>query len=239
MFALDLSFSDSLQESLDEIGAFLPKLIGAVIIFMIGWFIARLIRNVLHRVFTGLKVDTLVDKSGLGAPLEQAGYADSGLLLARLVYWFLMLMVLKMTFDTLDITEINEVLDDIIDYIPRVFVAIIIIFIVGALANWLRGVLSDMTSSFDWGNLVTNLAVAGVWIIGVFAALDQLNVAKTVVDTAFTVFIGSIGAIVVIKFGVGGVWAARDRFWPAVYDRFSSATSSTSGDSPPSASSST
>ncbi|MCP5029774.1 MAG: hypothetical protein GY929_26175, partial [Actinomycetia bacterium] len=49
--------------------------------------------------------------------------------------------------------------------------------------------------------------------------------------TTFTVFMGSIGAIVVIKFGVGGIWAARDRFWPAVYDRVGSATRSTTSSS--------
>ncbi|MCP5026266.1 MAG: hypothetical protein GY929_08280, partial [Actinomycetia bacterium] len=227
MLALDLSLSDSLQQSLDDLGAFLPKLIGAIFIFFVGWFIARIIKRVLHAALTGLKVDALVDRSGLGGPLERAGFADSGLLLARIVYWGLMLIVLQLTFDTLDITEVNDVLDDFVAFVPRLFVAIIILFVVGALANWLRELLTGVTSEFEWGNMVTNIGVAGVWLIGVFAALDQLRIAENIVQTTFTVFMGSIGAIVVIKFGVGGIWAARDRFWPAVYDRVGSATRST------------
>ncbi|MCP3855182.1 MAG: hypothetical protein GY713_19485 [Actinomycetia bacterium] len=227
MLALDLSLSDSLQQSLDDLGAFLPKLIGAIVIFLVGWFIARVIQRVLHAALTRLNVDALVDRSGLGGPLERAGYADSGLLLARIVYWGLMLIVLQLTFDTLNITEVNDVLDDFVAFVPRLLVAIIILFVVGALANWLRELLSGVTSEFEWGNLVTNVGVAGVWLIGVFAALDQLKIAENIVQTTFTIFMGSIGAIVVIKFGVGGIWAARDRFWPAVYDRVGSATRST------------
>ncbi len=229
LFALDISFSDSLQESFDRLGEFLPKLVGAIVIFLIGWFVARIIRNVLHRALTRMNVDALVDRSGLGGPLEQAGYPDSGLLLAKIVYWGLMLIVLQLTIDTLDITAIKDVLDDVINFIPRVFVAIIIIFVVGAIANWLRGLLSGVTEGRSWGNFVTNLAVAGVWIIGVFAALDQLRIAENVVQTLFTVVVSSLGLILVIKFGVGGIWAARDRFWPAVYERIGAATRDGSG----------
>ena len=230
LFALDLSLSDSLQESLDDLGRFIPKLIGALVIFLVGWFVAKTLKRLIHRALTRLRVDDLVDRSGLGRPLASAGYEDSGLLLARVVYWGLMLIVLQLTFDTLDITEVNDVLDDVIAYIPRVFVAILILFVVGALANWLRRLVSDITSGYDWGNLITNVTVAGVWLIGGFAVLDQLQVAENVVQTSFTVLMGSLGAILVIKFGVGGVWAARDRFWPAVYDRFGAATRSTASD---------
>lgn len=231
LFAIDISFSDSLQESFDRLGEFLPKLVGAIVIFLIGWFVARVIRNVLHRALTRMNVDALVDRSGLGGPLERAGYADSGLLLAKIVYWGLMLIVLQLTIDTLDITAIKDVLDDIINFIPRVFVAIIIIFVVGAIANWLRGLLSGATEGRSWGNLATNAAVAGVWVIGVFAALDQLRIAENIVQTLFTVAVSSLGLILVIKFGVGGIWAARDRFWPGVYDRLGAATRDTTGDS--------
>jgi hypothetical protein len=232
IFAIDLSISDSLQQSLDDFGAFLPKLLGALVIFGLGWLIARVLRDILHKALTALRVDALVDKSGLGAPLERAGYADSGLLLARIVYWGLMLIVLQLTFDALEITEVNDLLDDFVAFIPRLFVALIIMFVVGALAAWLREQLEGITSGVSWGNFATNTAVAGVWILGVFAALDQLQIAESIVRISFTIFLTTIGATVVIKFGVGGVWAARDRFWPAVYDRVESATRSTATQGP-------
>ena len=231
IFAIDISLSDSLQESFDKLGAFLPKLVGAIVIFVIGWFVARIIRKVLHRALTRMKVDALVDRSGLGGPLETAGYPDAGLLLAKIVYWGIMLIVLQLTIDALDITAIKDVLDDLINFIPRVFVAIIIIFLVGAIANWLRGLLAGLTAEYAWGNLITNVAVGAVWLIGIFAALDQLKIAENIVQTLFTVLMGSLGLILVIKFGVGGIWIARDRFWPGVYDKFAASTRDTSTDS--------
>ena len=236
VLAIDLSLSDSLQQSLDDLAAFLPKLLGALVIFFLGWFVARLLRNILHKALTRLNVDALVDKSGLGAPIERAGYPDSGLLLARIVYWGLMLIVLQLTFDTLQVTEVNDILDDFVAFIPRLFVALIILFVVGALANWLRDLLGGITSGVAWGNFVTSAAVAGVWVLGIFAALDQLQIAESIVRISFTILMTTIGATVVIKFGVGGVWAARDRFWPAVYDRVESATRSTASDRPDSTS---
>ena len=93
--------------------------VSALQLFFVGWFVARLLRNILHKALTRLGVDALVDKSGLGAPIERAGYPDSGLLLARIVYWGLMLIVLQLTFDTLEITEVNDLLDDFVAFIPR------------------------------------------------------------------------------------------------------------------------
>ena len=228
MLTADISFSDSFQRTFDNLGDFLPKLVGAIAIFLIGWFIARTLRRLIHRGLTRMGVDNLVDRSGLGGYLERAGYADSGLLLARVIYVGLMLLVLQLTVDALDIQAITDVLDDIVAFIPRIFVALIIIFITGAVANFVKDFVSSFTQEQTWGNMATNAATGAIWLIGVFAALDQIQVAEDVVDTLFQALIGSLAFILVIKFGVGGIWAARDRFWPNVYDKFSSATADTS-----------
>ena len=228
MLTADISFSDSFQRTFDNLGDFLPKLVGAIAIFLIGWFIARTLRRLIHRGLTKMGVDNLVDRSGLGGYLERAGYADSGLLLARVIYVGLMLLVLQLTVDALDIQAITDVLDDIVAFIPRIFVALIIIFITGAVANFVKDFVSSFTQEQTWGNMATNAATGAIWLIGVFAALDQIQVAEDVVDTLFQALIGSLAFILVIKFGVGGIWAARDRFWPNVYDKFSSATANTS-----------
>ncbi len=58
-------------------------------------------------------------------------------------------------------------------------------------------------------------------LIGIFAAIDQIDFAADIVDTLFTAIVGSLSAILILKFGIGGIWSARDRFWPNVYDRLS------------------
>ncbi|NNE74435.1 MAG: hypothetical protein HKN26_12280 [Acidimicrobiales bacterium] len=220
-----VSFSDSIQKTIDDIAEFVPRLIGAIVIFLIGLFIAKLIRKAIHKVLTRAQVDSLVDRSGLGGPLEKAGFADSGYFLATIVYIMLMLIVAQVTVAALGIDALKDLLDDFVAFIPKIFVAIIILFVTGAVANWVKDFIGGVTETQGWGNLATNVATGGVWLIGVFAALDQIQVAQDIVDTLFQAVVGSLALILVIKFGVGGIWAARDRFWPGVYDKLGAASS--------------
>ncbi|MGI9605005.1 MAG: mechanosensitive ion channel family protein [Acidimicrobiales bacterium] len=228
MVLAEINFSDSFQRTFDQFGDFLPRLAGAIAIFFVGWLIAKFIRGLVHKALTRAGIDNLVDKSGLGQYIERMGYPDSGLLLAKVVYIGIMLLVLQLTVDALEIVAIKDVLDDIVAFIPKVFVAIIILFLTGAIANFVKDFVRSLSQEQAWGNLVTNIATGAVWVIGVFAALDQIEVAQDIVDTLFQALIGSLALIAIIKFGVGGVWAARDRFWPGVYDKFSAATRDTS-----------
>ena len=79
-------------------------------------------------------------------------------------------------------------------------------------------IVREVTARQPYSAFVPKAVAAGIWMIGCFAALDQIQIARNIVDTLFRTIIASLGAILVIKFGVGGIWAARDRFWPRVYD---------------------
>ena len=215
-----IELDDSIQQTLDDVATFVPKLVGAIVIFVIGWFIARAIRRLFHALLTRVGFDSLVDRSGLGAHVERAGYADSGELLAKIVYWGLMLIVLKLTIGVFGDNPVQDALDDIIDYIPNVFVAIVIVVLTGAVANIVGELVGAAVAHLDYDRTITGFVVGLVWFIGGFAALDQLAIAEDVVDTLFQYSAGAFFAILVIKFGIGGIWSARDRFWPAVYDRF-------------------
>jgi len=218
---------DSFQETMDGIGGFIPSLIGAILIFVIGWFIAKLIFRVVATVLRKANIDRLVDKSGLGGHLERAGFADSGVFLAKIIYWLIMLIVIKMTVETLGITALQELVDDLVAWMPKLFVALILIFVTGAIANFVKGAIGGATASQSWGNLATTVATAGVWFIGGMAALDQVQIAGDIVDTLFNTVMASLLGILVIKYGVGGIWAARDRFWPSVYNKVGNVTEDT------------
>jgi len=223
-----IDIGDSFQKTLDDLGGFLPKLVGAILIFVIGRFIAKFIFKLVKKGLQKANVDSLVDKSGLGGPLERAGYADSGVFLAKLVYWLIMFLVIKLTVEALGLTALQDLIDDLVAWMPKLFVAILIVFLTGAVANFVKGLVRSATATQSWGNAATTAAVVGVWFIGGSAALDQIEVAADIVDTLFTVVLSALAAILVIKFGIGGIWAARDRFWPGVYDKMGSAVEDTS-----------
>lgn len=221
---LAIDFGESFQTMFDDVAAFIPKLVAALAILIIGWMIAKFIFRLIAKALGKVGVDRLVDRSGLGGPLERAGYPDSGVFLAKIIYWMIMLVVVQMAVNALDITAIKDLLDQLIAWIPKLFVALIILFVTGAVANFVKNLVGGLTATQSWGNLATSAATAGIWFLGGTAALETTGIANGIVNTLFTAVMSALVFILVIKFGVGGIWAARDRFWPGVYDKLGSAT---------------
>lgn len=223
-----IEWSRGIEDAWADLASFAPKLIAALAVLMIGWFIARVIRKVIEKVLAKINFDQYVDKAGIGAPVERAGYPDSGKLLAKLIYYMIMLVVLQLTISVFGDSAVNEAFDGLIAFIPKLFIAIIIVVITGVVATTVRSLVEPAVSHLGVGPLLAKAAFVAIWVIGGFAAFDQLEVASDTVDTLFQTVTYSIGLILVIKFGVGGVWAARDRFWPAVYDGISASGNETS-----------
>ena len=213
-------FLDGLTEAWTTFVRFIPQLFGAVVILLIGWIIARVVRTVVHRVLTAVKFDNLVDRSGIGIHLERAGYADSGALLAKIVYWFIMLIVIQAAVGALGIDSIKDLIDSFVAFLPRLVVALVLVVLTGAVANFVRDLVSSALTTASYGPLAARLASAAIWIIGLFAAVDQIGIATNIVNTLFTALSAALTLIFAIKFGVGGIASARDRFWPRVYDMF-------------------
>lgn len=224
---LAVEWSRGIEDAWSDLAGFAPKVIAALVVFVVGWFIARLIRNLIERVLQKINFDQYVDKAGIGAPVERAGYPDSGKLLAKLLYYGMMIIVLQLTVSVFGDSAVNEAFDGLLAFIPKLFIALIIVVITGAVATTVRSLVGAAVSHLDAGPLMAKAAFVAIWVIGGFAAFDQLDVASDTVDTLFQTVAYSLGLILVIKFGVGGIWAARDRFWPAVYDSVASTQSQT------------
>ncbi len=232
MFAQDTgidvvdSLGDGITDFFTSFFGFLPNLIGFLAILLIGWFVARFLSRIIGRVFRAINLDHYLDQAGLGGPLERAGYKDSGRFVAKVFYYLIMLLVLKLAFGALDIDALNEPFDQLIAWIPKALVALVLIVVGGIVANVVRDLVGGITAGQSYSALVTNVAGIAVWLIFGLAALDQAQIAADLVDSLTTAILGSLSLILIIKFGVGGIWAARDRFWPGFYDSVSAQTGS-------------
>ncbi len=221
MLAVDINFSQIWTDTFGDLADFIPKLVAFILILVIGMFVAKWIRRLISTVLKKINFDSYIDKAGIGAPLERAGFADSGRFVAQIIYYLIVLLVLKLALSAFGDNDISDALDGLIAFIPKLIVAIVIVIITGLVANAVRGLIGPGLETVEHGSLLTRLAVGAIWVIGVFAAIDQIEFAEDIVDTLFTALVGSLSAILILKFGVGGIWAARDRFWPNVYDRLS------------------
>ena len=222
-----IEWTKGIEDAWNDVAKFVPKLAAAIAVFIIGWIVAKIIRKVIVRVLNKIKLDTYVDKAGIGGPLERAGYPNSVDLIGKIIYFALMLLVLQMAVGVFGDSDISNAIDDMVAFIPKLIVAIVIVIITGAVANGVRELIAPAVAHLSAGELLKKAAFVAIWVIGTFAALDQLQVAKDVVDTLFQTIVYSLGFIIVIKFGVGGIWSARDRFWPAVYDQVASNSAGT------------
>ena len=222
MGVLAISYTEGIESAWADLVAFVPKVVLAVAVFIIGRFVAKAIKSVAEKVLTKIQFNAFVNRSGLGELLGNTGVSDAGALLAKVIYFALMILVLQLTIGTFGDTAVQDALNDMINFIPQLIIAIIIVVLTGVVATKVGEVTTAAVGSQSYGPALTKAAVAGIWLIGGFAALNQVEIAQDIVNVLFTTIAATIGFVIVIMFGVGGIQAARDEFWPKVFNLFKS-----------------
>lgn len=218
----DKSFGDQIVDSLEKVVTdaidIIPRVFAAIAFLLLGLFISRYVVKLFHRLLKAVSFDKWVDRSGLGTYVERAGYPDSGFLLARIVGFIVTLIFVQLAVDALEVTAVTDLVNTFIEWIPHVIIAILLLVITGAAANFARDALSPTLSATTAGGLALKVIVVAIWVFGGTMAFRELGFGEQIVDQLWTALTTGLAALLVIKFGVGGIWAARDRFWPRVYD---------------------
>jgi len=204
---------NSLGTTFDSVAAFLPKLIGALIILLIGWFVAKAIRWALFKVLKAVKFNDIADKVGINGRLQTAGLkSDAAGLMAKLGYWMVMFTVLILFFDALGLGVVSELLRDVIGYLPKLLVGCILLIVGMYLADFVKDLVKATlkSGSFDNPNLVANIAYGAVMFLTVSIVLNQLQIGGDIINTIVTAVLGGLSIAVAIAFGLGGrEYAAR------------------------------
>lgn len=215
-----IEYREGIEEAWDDLVGFAPRLIAALAVLLVGWLIANFVRRFLTKGLKRARFEQLIERSGLDTPLSRIGVKDSSRLLATLIYWAAMLLVLQLAIDTFGESAIQEALDDLVGFLPDLFIAIVIVVVVGAIASRVASLVGEMLEDQSYGATVSRIAGAAIWVVGLFAALDQIRIADDVLNVLFIALVSTVGATVAVMFGISGIQAARERFWPAVFDRF-------------------
>lgn len=219
-----IEYRQGIEEAWADVATFVPKLAAAILVFLIGWFVATVIRRGVRKILAVLRFDDLVDRAGLGATLERAGWRDSGLLLAQLIYWAVLLITLQLAVDTFGDSAIRDALDGIVAFLPKLFVALVIVVIAGAVASRVAELVAGALAATDYGQTLAKVASGLIWLVGGFAALNQIEIAQDIITTLFQAIVYTTGVVIAIMFGVGGIKTAETEFWPKVFARFGRGT---------------
>ena len=196
----------SLQEVWISVTGFIPLLLGAVIVFLVGWVVAEALGKVVEQVVRSLKIDSLLAKLEFSRAVERAGWRmNSGAFLGGLVKWSLVAAFLLAAVDILGLTQVSDFLTAVLLYVPNVVVAALILIIAAVVADFVERVVRGSTEAMGYrGSLVGIVARWSIWIFAFAVALPQLGIATVLVQTLITGFVAALAIAFGLAFGLGG-----------------------------------
>ena len=211
----------SLAAVLGSVFEFIPKLLGFLVILLIGWLVGKGLEKAITYLLRRMGFDRYSERIGLTRLEQRMGMRmDTAGVLGRIVFWFVFLIFLVPAVDALGLTTISNLLDRVISYIPNVFAAILVLFLGALAANFLADVVRGLIANSRIGNPAVFANITRYSVLGFVGliALEQLQIAPSLLNILFTAVIGAValafGLAFGLSFGLGGRetaqrWLAR------------------------------
>src|SRR5215210_402482 len=139
---------EPLRNALSVFLAYIPQLIGAIVILIVGYIVAKVLQAVVSRVLQAIGFDNWMERGGIKQFFDRAQTRETpATVLGRLVFWFVFIIAITMAADALGIRQVSAVLGQLIDNIPSIIAAILILIFAALLANFLASIVRGATGS--------------------------------------------------------------------------------------------
>ena len=214
---LAVDFQGGIENAWSNVATFLPKLAAALVILLVGYLVAKTVASILNKVLERVGFDRVVERGGLRQVLARSNYDPSDLL-AKLVFWTIMLLVLQLAFGVFGANPVSDLLRGLIAYLPNVFVAIVIIVLGAAIARAVTDLLANLLGAVQGGQLIARGAGIAVLVFAGFAALDQLQIAPRIVTGLWYALLAAVVGSVIVAVGGGGI-RTMQRYWDQTANR--------------------
>lgn len=196
----------------------IPKVLGFLIILIVGWLIASLVEKGVAALLRSVRFNELSQRAGLADFVSKMGTpTDSAGLLAAVVKWFIRLIALVVAFDALGLPAVSDVLRQLLLWLPNVVVALVVLVIGGLVARALSNVVRGAAAKSSLGDpeLLAKVASGLVWAFAIVVAVNQIGIATTLINTLFMAVVGAIALALGLSFGLGGRETAAEivRTW--------------------------
>lgn len=199
--------ASSLQNLWLRVINFLPELIGAIIVLIVGLIIATGLGSFVEKLISALKIDNLLRRLGLETYLTRAGLRlNTGRFLGEIVKWFLIIAFVLAACDILGLFAVSGFLRDVLLYFPNVIVAALIMLAAVLIGNFLRHLIKAPVrgARLHGANFLGALTWYSIITFGFLAALMQIGVAVAIINTLITGFVAMLAIAGGIAFGLGG-----------------------------------
>jgi hypothetical protein len=205
---------------------FVPSLIIAILIFAIAWILGALIQKIIEGLFQSLKIDNLLKTAGLEDVVKRSGYTlKSGSFIGAIVKWFIVVIGLIMSFNELNLSDINIFLRDVVlTYIPQVLIAVLVLMVSVVIADALSKIVvaSARAAHVKSAHLLGNVTKWAIWIFAILTALIHLGIAPGLIQTLILGIVISLSLAVGLSFGLGGKEIASrmiEKFWHQISEK--------------------
>lgn len=204
-----------------QFGAFLPRLLLAVIILVIGWLLAKAIRLIVIKGLRAINFNVLTDRAGIDRFLQQGGIQTDTLgILGALIYWLVTLAALMIAFNSLGLTNVTELIGRVALFIPKVIVAVLILAFGAYFARFIDNTIIAYGKNvgLEDAELLGRFARYAVLVFVVMIALEQVDVASELVRQSFLIILAGVVLALALAFGLGcqhRVSELLDKWWPS------------------------
>ena len=204
MFA-SVQIADSIQQGLDSLLGFIPNIIGFLVILVIGYFIAKLVKGIVARLLEKVGLDRTLHSSDAGKYVEKVSPdASPARLIGTVAFWFIFLFAISAAIGALKIPALSTFIAQVQAFLPNIIVALLIFVVAAALAGAVGAAAHKLMGDTPTGKMVRAIAPALIMAIALFMVLDQLHIAPQIVTITYAGLIGMLALAGALAFGLGG-----------------------------------
>jgi hypothetical protein len=206
--------------SLEQIGVFLPRLLVAIAVLLLGWLLAKTVRFAIVKVLRAFNFHVLAERSGIDGFLRQGGVrADTVEIFGLLFFWLAILAALIVAFNSLGLAYVTDLLARIALFVPHLMIALLIFALGAYFARFVGRAVSSVSRGLGGqdAELLGRIARYAILVFVALIALDQVNVGGEIVRQTFLIVLAGVVFALALAFGLGGKdWAASllERWWP-------------------------
>lgn len=207
------ALSSSTSNVLDRMVNFLPNLLGAVIVLVVGWLLAILLEMLLKKVLKMIGLQSLLELVRVESVVKKARFKTNSVgIIAALVKWVILIISFLAAADVLGLHQVADFFAVVLGYVPNVIAAVAILLMGAVLAHFLADVVRGSTEAGElaYSAILAKLTQVSIWVFAVLAAMVQLGIAHDLIRTLFTGLVALLAIAGGLAFGLGGQEAAKN-----------------------------
>jgi hypothetical protein len=199
------TLTQRLEEGIQQIVLFLPRLAAALGTLMVGLFIAKMVERGTDAALHRIGFDRWMREGGVTEALERAGtHLDPSTVIAKLTFWTVMLLVILLAANALGVSAVSLLFAELLAYIPKVIAAVVVLVLGILIGEFVKDLVLASAGGIQAGPTLARLAKGSIVLLAVFMALEQLEIAQEVVLVFFIGVVGAAALAAGIAFGLGG-----------------------------------